>query len=81
MQNQNGATESVQLAEVSYPILADPDHVIADLFGVFDLLGDGVAAPAVFVINQAGQITWSYIGADLGDRPDNQLILQNLPEN
>jgi len=78
VQNQNGATQSAQFAEVSYPILADPDHAITELFGVYDLLGDGVAAPAVFIIDQAGQITWSHIGVDLGDRPANQVILQNL---
>jgi hypothetical protein len=43
------------------------------------MLGDNVATPSVFVINKLGQIYWSYIGQNIGDRPSNQTILTNLP--
>ncbi|MCK6625358.1 MAG: peroxiredoxin family protein [Anaerolineae bacterium] len=78
-QDQAGAQASASTAQVSYPVLADPDHQVADAYGVYNLLGDGVATPAVFVINKSGQIAWSYIGQNISDRPNNQTILENLP--
>ncbi len=79
VQDQAGAQTSVDDTNVSYPILADPDHSIADAYEVYNLLGDGVATPAVFIINKLGQIVWSYIGQNISDRPENRVILQNLP--
>ncbi len=79
VQDVAGAQTSVQDTKTTFPILADPDHAMADQYGVFNLLGDGVATPSVFVINQAGQITWSYVGKNINDRPTNQEILSNLP--
>lgn len=80
VQDQAGARQSADLAEATYPILADPDHAIAGQYGVFNLLNDGVAAPSVFIINVQGRISWSYIGGDIGDRPAVQTILENLPD-
>ena len=79
VQDQAGAQASVNAANVSYPILADPDHRVADAYEVYNLLGDNVATPSVFVINKLGQIYWSYIGQNISDRPSNQTILANLP--
>lgn len=81
MQDQAGAQASVSGASLSYPILADPDHGIAAAYGVYNLLGDSVATPAVFIIDKSGQIVWSYIGQNISDRPTNQTILENLPPN
>jgi peroxiredoxin len=60
--------------------LADADHAVADAYGVFNLLGDGVATPAVFVVDPAGHIIWSHIGHDAGDRPSPSEILTHLPQ-
>jgi len=79
VQDQAGARASANDTGASYPILADPDHAVANAFGVFNLLGDGVATPSVFIINPSGQIVWSYIGQNINDRPDNETILANLP--
>ena len=79
VQDQTGARASVDAAGATYPILADPDHRVADTYGIYNLLGDALATPAVFVINKSGQIYWSYIGQNVSDRPDNQTILANLP--
>jgi peroxiredoxin len=73
------AQNMAQITGVPYPILADPDHRIVDAYGVYNLLGDGVATPAVFIIDKAGQIVWSYIGQNINDRPSSQTILENLP--
>ena len=61
-----------------YPMLADPDHLVAEAYQVFDLLGDGYAAPAVFIIDPSGQIVWSYIGEQDTDRPPVSDILSQL---
>ncbi len=73
------AQTMAQIVLASYPILADPDHAVADAYGVFNLLGDGVDTPSVFVVDPAGQIIWSYIGRDANDRPTSADILSHLP--
>jgi len=71
--------QTKQALGLPYPVLADTDHQVADAYGVYDLLGDGYAAPAVFVIDTDGQILWQHIGGDPGDRPTAQEILDQLP--
>ncbi len=68
-----------RLVGAEYPILADADHAVADAYHVYNLLSDGVAAPAVFVIDARGEIVWSYIGKDANDRLPAAQILLNLP--
>jgi alkyl hydroperoxide reductase subunit AhpC len=57
------------LVRADYPLLADPTKETSISYGVFDLLGDGVAAPAVFVINPDRSIRWAYVGSDIDHRP------------
>jgi peroxiredoxin len=90
---QNASVEVVALAVTSveaadslrqglgipYLMLADPDHRVSEDYGVYNLLGDGLAAPAVFVIDADGQIVWSYIGESASDRLSAEKILGNLP--
>lgn len=68
-----------QAISAGFPILADADHRVAEAYGVFNLLGDGLAAPAVFIINPAGEIVWSYLSRDAGDRPPAVDVLSHLP--
>jgi len=79
VQSQDRAKVSAQAAQATYPFLADPDHQVADAYTVYNLLGDGVATPSVFIINKTGQIVWSYISQDANDRPSSDTILANLP--
>jgi peroxiredoxin len=62
-----------------YPLLADPEHLVAEAFNVYDLLGTGYAAPSVFVIDSNGDIVWSYVGQNRNDRPTATSILEHLP--
>jgi peroxiredoxin len=64
---------------VYYPVLADPDHRVSEAYGVYNLLGDGVAAPAVFVIDSSGQITWHKVSGNAQDRQSAETILNHLP--
>lgn len=73
------AQKVAQVTGAAFPLLADPDHTVAEAYGVYNLLGDNLATPAVFIIDKSGQIVWSYVGQDSNDRPDMQTILTHLP--
>lgn len=60
-----------------YPVLADPDQAVAKAYGVFDLLGDGVAAPTTIILT-SDRIVAMQIGQDIGDRPSTASILHTL---
>jgi peroxiredoxin Q/BCP len=77
--NLAGAGQVARVTEALFPILADPDHAVAEAYGVYNLLGDGIATPSVFIIDTSGQIVWSYVGQNAADRPGIQTILENLP--
>jgi peroxiredoxin len=66
-------------AKVNYPMLADSEHQVSAAYSVYNLLGDGLAAPAVFVVDTDGRIVWSYVGQHSGDRVSAQTILEHLP--
>ena len=68
-----------QSAGIHYPMLADPEHRVAEAYGVYNLLGDGLAAPAVFVVGTDGRIVWSQVSPSFADRPGAQAILEHLP--
>jgi peroxiredoxin len=72
-------TNWCQRAGLTYPMLADPDYAVSAAYGVYNLYGDGLAAPAVFVINTDGRIVWHYVGSNPADRPGAQTILEHLP--
>jgi len=68
-----------RVTQAPFPILADSDHAVAEAYGVYNLLGDGIATPSVFVIDTSGHIVWSYVGQNAADRPSIETILENLP--
>lgn len=72
------AAQMAEVVQASYPILADAEHTVASAYGVFDLLGDGVDTPSVFIINPAGEISWSNISTDPNVRPSAADILSHL---
>lgn len=72
------AARMAALVGADYPVLSDPDAEAVRAYGVFDLLDDGVAAPAVFIVAKDGAIVWRYVGVDIGDRPSSRVILEQL---
>ena len=56
------------LSGAKFPVLADPDGATARSYGVFDLLGDGVATPATFIVRKDSSIDWYQVGVDIADR-------------
>ncbi len=72
------AGEMLEHVQAAYPVLADPSTQTAKDYGVYDLLDDGVSAPATFIIDKNGTIIWLHIGRDAGDRPTAEDLLQVL---
>ena len=71
----------VALAGARFPILTDPDGATARSYGVFDLLGDGVATPATFIVQKDASISWHQVGKDIADRATVQDILDALDDS
>lgn len=68
------------LLSLQYPVLSDAEHRVAERYGVYNLLGDRLATPSVFVVGVDGTIRWCYVGQDTRDRPTNEMILDELRE-
>jgi len=66
------------LFDLQYPVLSDANHSVVDRYGVYNLLGDSLATPAVFLVDLDGVIRWGYVGESSGDRPPNETILEQL---
>ena len=66
------------LSGAKFPLLTDPDGATSRGYGVFDLLGDGVATPATFIVEKDGSISWYHVGLDIADRADVQEIFEAL---
>ena len=74
----DGAGYVVDRLGVTFPILYDPEAEVVRRYGVYDLLGDELAAPSVFVIDKEGSIRWRYIGRSIIDRPSMTHIVERL---
>ena len=84
VQSIEEAALSVQKSGAQYPVLADSNHVVAEMYAVFDLPTDapvgGKATPSVFVLDSTGQIVWLQVGGGrFSDRVSSQTILESLP--
>ena len=80
MDGPEGVAQMVTAVSAEFPILPDPGGEVVKAFGVYDLLGDGVAAPATFIIGEGRTIHWSHIGNNIADRPSAALLLERLQE-
>ncbi len=78
-QSASQAKATRELGRLTFPVLADDEHAASEAFGVFNLFGDGLAAPAVFVIDADGDIAWSYIGESATDYLPPNTILERIP--
>ncbi len=68
------------LVGAEYPIVSDPGGEVARQYGVFNLLGDGVATPSTFIVGKDGRIAWQYVGQDIADRPSSEALLLRVRE-
>ena len=77
VQPQDEAALSVEKSKAQFPILADSEHAVSDIYGVYNLFEDSEAAASVFIISQDGRIIWDQI-ATKAARVPSQTILENL---
>ena len=74
----SGAAYAVDGLGLEFPILYDPEASVVKEYGVYDLLGDGIAAPATFLLDRTGKVRWMYVGKRINDRPSNREIISRL---
>jgi peroxiredoxin len=72
------AAEMKDAYGLEFPVLYDTDTSVATEYGLYDLLGDGVSAPATFIIRTDGTIESALIGTTIGERPTPDSILEVL---
>ena len=72
------ASQMADLVGAEYPVLADATRYVSEIYGVYDLLNDRVAAPATFIIRADGGIAWKHIAEDITDRPASSEILAEI---
>ena len=72
------ALRMMALSAAKFPVLTDPDGATARSYGVFDLLGDGVATPATFIVRKDRSISWYRVGVDIVDRATVEEIMAAL---
>ena len=73
----SGAQRMQQTVGASYPVLADPTRATSEAYGVFVLLGDGVAAPAT-ILADSERLVAIQVGRNISDRPSAASILDAL---
>ena len=74
------AKNMAEFVDADFYVLADNEASIARDYRVFDLHGDGVAAPATFILNQAGDVVVYHVGQNVTDRPTAEAILDQLDQ-
>jgi peroxiredoxin len=79
VQDLTQAAQSVEKSGARFPVLADVDHTVTESYNIYNLFGDEIAAPSVFIINSDGQIVWQYIGKNQPDRKSSAEILEQIP--
>ena len=67
-------------AGASFPVLSDAAHVVSTAYGLFDLLADGVSAPATLIIDHDGNLAASHVGTSITDRVPAETIVAFLKE-
>ncbi|MCH7607290.1 MAG: peroxiredoxin family protein [Chloroflexi bacterium] len=67
-------------AGASFPVLSDADRVVSTAYGLFDLLSDGVSAPATLIVDHDGNLAASHVGTSITDRVPAETIVEFLRE-
>jgi len=62
-----------------FPLLCDPEGELARLYGLWNA-EEGVAVPAVVVVDQSGEVRYLYSGRDFADRPEDEGVFATLDE-
>ncbi len=63
---------------LQYPVLFDTSADVARAWGIYNLLDDGVAAPAAYVFDESGELFAYRIGESIADRPTAAELLATI---
>ena len=74
----DGAQQMWAHAGAEFPVLADPTTEVVRRYGIFDLLDDGVSAPATFIVQGGGVFVAGHVGQDIADRVPAEAIVEAL---
>ncbi len=80
---RDGLPDAQQLG-LTFPTLSDPQRRAIHAYGLLnpaDVLvpiEGGIAYPSTYILDKNGVVKWRYIGTDLGDRPDIDLVLSEF---
>ena len=72
------ALKMMELTGAEFAILSDKDAEVAEDYGVYNLLNDGVATPSAVIVSPKGDIEWKYVGESISDRPTPDAILAQV---
>ena len=79
MDDFQGAGVMIARARAFFPFLySSGDPSVPELYDVYNLHDDKVAAPAVFIVDKGGRITYRYVGKIIADRAPTDEILEEL---
>lgn len=79
---ERGAKLETELGGLPFPLLADTERKVIESYGVFhqnEPKGRPISRPATFVVDAAGVIRYRYVGENVTDRPEPQIILAAVP--
>ncbi len=62
---------------IRYLLVSDPKKRLIKEFGVLHPR-EGIARPAIFIIDKSGVVRYVYVGRNASDRPSIQQIMQAL---
>lgn len=72
------AARIVEAYSLEFPVLYDTTEDVTRAWGIFDLLDDGVAAPAAYVFDTSGRLFAYGVGENIADRPTAAELLATL---
>jgi peroxiredoxin len=78
MDSRGDALNMADLVGAGFTVLADASGEVVRRYGLYDLLDDGVSAPATFIVGPDRTILWRQVGRDISDRPSADQILSQL---
>lgn len=78
--DQEDTQAMIDEVSASFEIISDATYTISQQWEVFNILGDGVAAPAAFIIGKNNSILWAHRGSSPSDRPPTDFLLAKTLE-
>jgi peroxiredoxin len=78
MDDLSYAGRAVEHLGLQFPVLYDLEGEVVRQYQVYDLLNDGLAAPATFLLDTEGKVRWEYVAKWDSDRPTIDRILIEL---